>query len=130
MMKTRYICLLICLFICSSCATNQYYWGSYEKTLYKHYKNPGDLENLAQKLFDIIEKGEFEDRVPPGIYAEYGYVLMAQGEINESIKYFKLEKENWPESTLLMDTMINNTKLVNNNKKNVNNKIASGETNK
>ncbi|MCD6288307.1 MAG: DUF4810 domain-containing protein, partial [Candidatus Hydrogenedentes bacterium] len=72
------------------------------------YKNPVDQEQFARTLETIIERGEQKGRVPPGIYAEYGYLLMVQGRAGEAITFFEREKAQWPESAHLMDVMIGN----------------------
>ena len=45
-------------------------------------------------------------RVAPGLYAEYGYLLMIKNEDSKAKTYFQKEKRSWPESTVLMDKMI------------------------
>lgn len=90
--------------------TTMYHWGNYESKLYKHYKNPAKVERLAEALAKIIKDGESEDKVPPGIYAEYGYLLLITGHTGEAIPYFEKEKLRWPESTVLMDKMISSAK--------------------
>ncbi|MEO2159123.1 MAG: DUF4810 domain-containing protein [bacterium] len=83
-----------------------YHWGNYENKLYKHYKNPDDVEGLAEALAQVIEDGEKDDRVPPGIYAEYGYLLLITGHSEEATSNFEKEKSKWPESAVLIDKMI------------------------
>ena len=87
-----------------------YHWGNYEKQLYKYYKNPADVERLAEALAKVIVDGEQEGRVPPGIYAEYGYLLLITGHSDEALVYFEKEKSQWPESAVIMDKMITITK--------------------
>jgi hypothetical protein len=88
------------------CSTTKYHWGSYENSLYRYYKNPADVEELGEALAEVIEEGEAKGRVPPGIYAEYGYVLLNIGRAPEAIIYFEKEKNAWPESSILMNNMI------------------------
>ncbi len=85
---------------------SMYHWGNYEDKLYKYYKNPAEMGKMAESLAIIIEKGEVDGRVPPGIYAEYGYLLLITGKSGEAITYFEKEKMRWPESSILMDKMI------------------------
>lgn len=99
---------LLCVFLATGCASSMYGWGGYETSLYKHYKDPADQEQFARTLEKIIERGEQKGRVPPGIYAEYGYLLMVQGRAGEAVMFFEREKALWPESTHLMDVMIGN----------------------
>lgn len=107
-------CLFIALFVLfgfTGCAsTGHYHWGHYETSLYQYYKNPADVESFSEELAEVIEKGIPDDRVPPGIYAEYGYILFLQGKNKEAITCFQKEKEKWPESTHLMDNMMANVK--------------------
>ena len=109
-MITRIIVLVFVTFFLLGCATSKYHWGKYEDSLYKHYKNPADQEKYAAALDSIIKDGEQSGAVPPGIYAEYGYVLYSIGRNADSISYFEKEKKAWPESTLLMDKMIASAK--------------------
>jgi hypothetical protein len=91
------------------CATNRKYaWGKYDSTLYRHYKDPQDKEKNLENLKEIIENAEKEERVPPGLYAEYGYALYETGNISEAIINFEKEKAKWPESNILMEKMIRN----------------------
>lgn len=88
------------------CSTTNYHWGSYEKSLYRYYKNPASVEELGEALAEVIEEGEAKGSVPPGIYAEYGHVLLTIGKAQEAIIYFEKEKNVWPESSMLMNNMI------------------------
>ena len=102
-----------------SCAPQQkYVWGSYETELYGYYQDPERLENLMEALETAIAEGEksakktssadsaIARRIAPGLYAEYGYLLMLNNEGARAKSYFEKEKQSWPESTVLMDKMI------------------------
>ena len=111
-MKAKVITLfLVMAFGGLGCGTTtKYHWGNYENSLYRYYKNPAEVEELAEALAEIIAKGERDGRVPPGIYSEYGYLLFISGNTGEAIAYFEKEKNTWPESSVLMDKMIATTK--------------------
>jgi hypothetical protein len=94
--------------------TTKYYWGNYENSLYTYYKNPSEVEEMAEALANIIENGERDGKVPPGLYAEYGYLLFVTGNTGEAVAYFEKEKNIWPESSVLMDKMIATTKAADN----------------
>lgn len=96
--------------------STKYYWGNYENSLYHYYKNPSEVEEMAEALAKIVENGEQEGRVPPGLYAEYGYLLFVTGNTGEAVTYFEKEKNIWPESSVLMDKMIATTKAADNKK--------------
>ena len=40
------------------------------------------------------------------MYAEYGYTLLDQSDINGAIAYFSKERQAWPESAQLMEKII------------------------
>lgn len=83
-----------------------YSWGNYDASLYTLAKDPAKFQKYGEDLLAIIERGERNKSVPPGIYAEYGYFLLANGKNGEAVPYFQKEKERWPGSELLMERMI------------------------
>lgn len=113
-MKTRKgFYLLAVLFIAIlgyGCAAppKMYYWGDYSNSLYSSRKTPNEANLLKHKqvLEDIIaESNKGNLRVPPGVYGELGYVYFRQNKNEEAIKYFGLEEQNYPESTILMQRL-------------------------
>lgn len=106
-------CLLLLTGLLGACVPQtQYNWGNYEDGLFNYYKDPEALDALMEALDATIAKGEADkpvppgQRVPPGLYAEYGYLLMVNGRRDEAAIYFNKEKSIWPESTFLMDKLI------------------------
>ncbi len=103
---------VVFLLIVSSigCAPKQmYYWGNYSDTLYAYKKNSNDetLLKHMQELNKIVkESNKSNRRVPPGVYGELGYLYLKTNKTKEAIEYFKLEKQLYPESTILMDRLI------------------------
>ncbi|MEE9367726.1 MAG: DUF4810 domain-containing protein [Pontiella sp.] len=88
-----------------------YEWGNYDQWLYENYENPKDDEELYVDLTALIT--EYEGRknpavkpMAPGLYAEYGFLLMRRGENTRAIEYYNKEKALWPEATVFMDSMI------------------------
>ena len=104
--------LLVALGICimlSGCVTPTIYtWKGYDDRLYKYYQNATEPETFIGDLREVISEGEISNKVPPGLYAELGYALYAQGSYQESIMYFQKESEKWIESKALMAKMIDN----------------------
>jgi len=98
----------------SGCAPKTaYLWGDYDAALYAHYANPQDSERYLERLGRIVQKAEAEkDRMPPGLYAEYGYALFEAGRLDEALTYYKKEREEWEESRVFMDKMIRNTRRL------------------
>ena len=48
----------------------------------------------------------------PGLYAEYGFLLMRRGENARAIEYYNKEKALWPESAVFMDSMIQTAQIA------------------
>ena len=89
-----------------------YAWGSYNETLYAHYHAPQQREAWIEGLKTTILEAEQEGkRMPPGIYAEYGYALFEEGATELAVAYFQKEQALWPESRLFMEKMIRNAQL-------------------
>jgi len=74
--------------------------------MYKHYKNPAEREAFVQSLKEILDDAEPEGKVPPGIYAEYGFVMYEQGNIQQAVLYYQKEANKWPESRAFMNKLI------------------------
>lgn len=95
----------------SSCATQKtlYNWGKVHESSYQYMKNntEKDMENLLvayQYVIDNQKGGRMV--VPPGIYADYGFMLIKQGRIEEGIKLMKLEIALYPESAIFLERII------------------------
>lgn len=113
-MKTIILTLVSIGLIGISCAIQKktlYYWGDYSKTLYALKKTPNDehLTRHKKALQEIIGKSaEKKLKVPPGVYAEYGFILAREGDSKGAEKYFKLEAETYPEATPFMEKLVAN----------------------
>ena len=110
----KFLLLLPCLgmLMFTGCTSPHLYeWGNYDQWLYENYENPKNDEELYVDLTALIT--EYEGRknpqtkpMAPGLYAEYGFLLMRRGENSQAIKYYNKEKALWPESAVFMDSMI------------------------
>jgi len=95
--------LLVILAGCSP-PNKLYYWGSYSSSLHNFRKAPNKKTTKAYQnsLADIIKTSEENHtRVPPGIFAEYGYSLAKEGKTKKAMALFDLEKKSYPESGVL-----------------------------
>lgn len=99
------LALLLGLGACAQPKT-MYTWGGYSGNLLGYYKNSYSLEQYSQKLRASIEQAEAKGKVPPGIYAEYGYALLETGDSQQALVYFAKESEAWPESAVFMSKII------------------------
>jgi hypothetical protein len=91
--------------------TSMYYWLNYERDLLQSYVQPEDLKEFEATLLNIIKTSDESDRKPPpGVLAEYGYLLYERGEFDPAIEYFEREAREWPESVVLMNRIIKRAK--------------------
>jgi hypothetical protein len=99
----------VLLLLAAGCATQhqRYDWGNYDPSLYGYYKNPAKVGELSASLAAVIDAASTDHAtVPPGIYAEYGYLQLQQGKNLAAVDLFKQEESHWPESKVFMDRMI------------------------
>ena len=87
-----------------------FYWDNYSKTLYDYKKTPNEETLLAYQnaLEQLIEKAQKDPtrKVPPGVYAELGQIYLDKGAKDEAVKWFQQEAEHFPESEVLVKTLI------------------------
>lgn len=86
-----------------------YYFGNYSETLYQYEKNQTkkSMLNHQHELQKIIEKSKQKNiPVPPGIYAELGYMTLKQNKTKEAVQLFQAEAAAYPESKIFMDRLI------------------------
>ncbi|MDZ8118482.1 DUF4810 domain-containing protein [Pontiella agarivorans] len=109
--KLLLYCCAVPLFLSGCAAPTLFTWGNYDQWLYENYKNPKNDEVLYADLSALIS--DYESRknpqtkpLAPGLYAEYGFLLMRRGENKKAIEYYNKEKALWPESAVFMDHMI------------------------
>ncbi|MBQ5856044.1 MAG: DUF4810 domain-containing protein [Bacteroidales bacterium] len=86
--KSLVIILSLILMFSSCSTTSMYYWGpvsfsdnttGYEKSTYNYYKyqSPESICNMIETYRDIMIKCEANERmIPPGICADFGYILL------------------------------------------------------
>jgi hypothetical protein len=95
--------ILIGLLALAGCGPKTHYsWNGYDDALYQHYKDPAQYEHFVEALKEVVDEGDASGKIPPGMYAEYGYALYEQGKISDAIVYFKKESDKWPESKFFM----------------------------
>jgi hypothetical protein len=100
------LCLALLALMLAGCGPKGLYnWGSYSQAMNSYYRDPAKQSAYREALQGVIAE-EQGQRVPPGIYAELGYLEMAAGNTAEAKRMFGLEKTRWPESAPFMDRMI------------------------
>lgn len=110
---------IVVAFIASGCAPKTqplYNYNDYSESYYAYKKDVS--EESALKLQMSIEKaieevGESRSgRVPPGMYANLGYLYLKAGSSKEAIASFETEKSIYPESAHFMDRIIKKVELA------------------
>jgi len=104
------ISLLLSIVFLSGCIPKpMYYWENYSQTLYHYQKYPSDdtrLRHFTELEHIISISNENEVRVPPGVYAELGYLYMQKNMSQDAIHFFCKEKSIYPEASVFMNRLI------------------------
>ena len=108
--RILWIPTLTALALLTGCASpGLYQWGGYDQSLYAGYKDVTKMEALRIKLEAHV--GEMEKsnaRVAPGLYAELGTLYLKAGATQKAIDFYTKERNAWPESRVLMTSLIQN----------------------
>ena len=99
------------LFVAGSCTTPKtlYSWYDYEDATYQYSKK--STEELQVKVLEQYKKITERQKgvsgvVPPGMYAEYGYLLYKTGKKDAGLSFLKKEVELYPESDTYISRII------------------------
>lgn len=100
-----------CIVALASCSStkNMYSWYNYEDITYKYSKKSTD--ELQIKLLEEYQKITLNQKglravVPPGLYAEYGFLLYKTGKNVEGLSFLKEEIKLYPESEKYVSRII------------------------
>jgi hypothetical protein len=83
-----------------------YHWGKFENGLHERYVSldHGQADAYLLETIGVAEQQKL--RVPPGAYADYGFLLFKRGDTKGAIAYFEKEKLLFPESSAFMNKLI------------------------
>ncbi len=95
--------LLLSVAACAPQAPAGYNWGSYSNSMIAMDQDPAATSVYEQSLAKIVNGPS--GSVPPGIYAEYGYMLQKRGDNGQAEAMYMREKSAWPVSAQFMDRM-------------------------
>ena len=103
--------LLIPVSLLASCASNKplYSWSKYDISSYNYLRNNDEKSTQAFiKTFEaiIVKQKGTRKVVPPGIYADYGFVLLQSGKTEEGNAMLEKEIALYPESKIFIDRII------------------------
>lgn len=94
---------------CGGGATSLYRWGAFPQQTYNYMSEKSKTSPLEQiaDLEKDLEKSKAENRaVPPGLYAHLGLLNLDIQNAQQAAMYFQLEKQVYPESTVLMNRLL------------------------
>lgn len=103
--------LAVIVTIAVSCkmAKPLYNWDRYDKDSYSYLKKQDDksAEKLIETYDKIISKqNKTRGVVPPGIYADYGLLLIQRERAEEGKKMLEKEVALYPESKIFIDKIL------------------------
>lgn len=105
------VLMLVGLSSCGSSAPKPLYnWHNYASTSYEYArtsseKSVAELSKTYARLIDKQGKG-LRKTPPPGMCAEYGYLLIKQGQTAKGLELLKREIALYPESATFINRLI------------------------
>ena len=110
-MKKILAVTIIAVLCFASCTTQQplYTWDKYHLTSYNYLKNTDEkaTEALAKTYLNIIGKQKGTRKtVPPGVYADYGFLLIQTDKVEEGKKMLQMEIALYPESAVFIGRIL------------------------
>lgn len=109
-MKKNVIIVIISIFAISCTQTKPLYnWKGYDDAVYGYTKNSD--EKSTERLVKVYEKlisnsGGTREVPPPGICADYGYLLIKKGETEKGKELLSKEIALYPESKVFIERII------------------------
>jgi hypothetical protein len=94
---------------CVSTPKPLYTWGNYQERTYAYIKNATEKseEELLEAYQNLIDKQKgSRNTIPPGICADYGYLLYKQGKTEEGLALLNKEIVLYPESSVFVSQII------------------------
>ena len=94
---------------CATAPKFLYSWGEFPQQTYLTLSLPEKAtpQDQVLKLEKDIEKAKAKNlAVPPGMYAHLGLQYLNMNDAPRAIQYFDLERQVYPESTVLMDRLL------------------------
>jgi len=107
----KLICLTVLAFVINSCSSPKslYSWEKYGQSSYNYLKKADEksIEGIMEQYRKIIFKQKGTRKIaPPGIHADYGFILIQRGKIKEGKEYLLREIVLYPESKIFIDRIL------------------------
>lgn len=98
--------LMLTLGACTPSQRGLYDWGDYEDGMSAQLIDNDPNAALAIYVQTLNQIQQRNGRVPPGLCADYGFLLYLRGDYGGAIANFEREKQLFPEAAPLMDKLI------------------------
>ncbi len=100
------LALIAALGACTPVQHGLYDWGDYEDGMSAQLlgNDPNEAFAIYQRTLNEIQQRN--GRVPPGLFADYGFLLYLRGDYGGAEANFAREKQLFPEAAPLMDKLI------------------------
>jgi hypothetical protein len=107
----KYIYMIILSIAVSSCGPSKelYSWGKYEQASYNYLKKADEksTELIIKEYKSVINKQKGTRKmIPPGMHADYGFLLIQKGNMADGIANLKKEINLYPESKIFIDRIL------------------------
>jgi hypothetical protein len=107
----KYLIIAIISIFAISCTTTKplYNWKGYDDAVYAYTKTSDDksVENLIKIYEKLIKNsGGSREVTPPGVCADYGYILIKKGETAKGKELLTKETVLYPESKVFIDRIL------------------------
>lgn len=106
---TLFFLISVVLFSCGSSETSLYSWYKSDKAYYNYIRkqNPKSYKKLKSEYQKVLTRQNGTRKtVPPGINAEYGYMLCKEGKMEEGKQYLNEEMNLYPESSTFISNIL------------------------
>ena len=107
----NYIYMLVIAVALSSCGSSKklYSWNKYEQASYNYLKKADEksTNKIIKEYKKIInEQKGIRKSIPPGMCADYGFILIQKGNKADGIANLKKEIALYPESKVFIDRIL------------------------
>ena len=106
----KIISIFIVVILFGACSQKTLYsWDNYNSSSYSYLKNNDDksISELKTTYENIINNQTgTRNAIPPGIYADYGFILLQMNQTEQGKKMLKNEIALYPESKVFIERIL------------------------
>lgn len=105
----RKLLVLFAIIMITGCVPKALYnWGNYDSYVYSYVKSPNEesLNALMKECDALISNCGSRNVPPPGLCADYGFLLLKNGKTDQGKAMLNKEIELYPESKVFLERII------------------------